>query len=125
LGTIRREIDIAMNVYVWIGDAARLTPHPLRAAVLGEVDARPFTPISVSARIVHYDFDTSGPSAQADRANLTAFCDSRGLPPPSADEKHLRIAFGGTALCWEQHSEFTTYTWKLPSDSAGIALVQR
>ena len=25
------------------------------------------------------------------------------------------MVFGGAALRWEQHSEFTTYTWELPS----------
>ena len=29
--------------------------------------------------------------------------------------------FGGTALRWEQHSEFTTYTWELPSEAPGAA----
>ena len=70
------EIAIAMSMDVLIGDgeAARLTPHPLRAAILGEVHARPFTPIAVPSRIVHFAFDTSGSRAQADRANLLAFC---------------------------------------------------
>ena len=38
-----------MSADVLIGDAEimRLAPHPLRAAVLGEVHARPFTPIPV------------------------------------------------------------------------------
>src|SRR5262249_28431128 len=30
--------------------------------------------------------------------------------------KHHRMAFGTTALRWEQHSEFTTYTWELPAE---------
>src|SRR5204863_3526144 len=28
----------------------------------------------------------------------------------------LRVVIGATALRWEQHSEFTTYTWELPSN---------
>ena len=91
-------------------------PHPLRAAILGEVHARPFTAIAVPSRVLHFAFDTSGPAAQADRAALTAFCQSRGLPPPQTVEKHHRVAFGTTILRWEQHSEFTTYTWEMPSD---------
>jgi uncharacterized membrane-anchored protein len=29
------------------------------------------------------------------------------------------VVFGATALRWEQHSEFTTYTWELPSEAEG------
>ncbi|MES2195140.1 MAG: DUF3422 domain-containing protein [Pseudomonadota bacterium] len=108
------------EVLIGNGDAARLEPHPLRAAILGEVHARPFTPLSVPARILHFAFDTSGVLSQLDRANLTALCESRGLPPPSPGEKHHRAPFGTTVLRWEQHSEFTTYTWELRSDPAAI-----
>ena len=111
-----------MRAEVLIGDhdAARLVPHPLRAAILGELHARPFTAIAVPSRVVHFAFDTSGPQAQADRAHLLALLDARGLKPPAAGEKHHRVAFGTTILRWEQHSEFTTYTWEMPADPGGI-----
>ena len=109
------------DVMIGDGDGARLAPHPLRAAILGEVHARPFTPIQVPTRILHFAFDTSGAAAQADRAALSQLCQSRGLQPPSANEKHHRAAFGTTVLRWEQHSEFTTYTWEMPSDPGGMA----
>ncbi|WP_291860931.1 DUF3422 domain-containing protein [Bradyrhizobium sp.] len=108
------------EVLIGEGDAARLVPHPLRAAILGEVHARPFTPLSVPSRILHFAFDTSGPLAQADRANLVKLCESRGLPPPPSGEKHHRAPFGTTVLRWEQHSEFTTYTWEMLSDPAAV-----
>src|SRR4029077_5238279 len=44
------------------------------------------------------------------------FCKSRGLSGPQASDKQLRVVFGAMALRWEQHSEFTTYTWELPSE---------
>ena len=102
------------------GEAARLVPHPLRAAILGEVHARPFTPIAVPSRILHFAFDTSGARAQTDRANLVTFCQSRGLPSPLPAEKHHRAPFGTTILRWEQHSEFTTYTWEMPADPGAM-----
>jgi len=110
-----------MSTEVPIGkyDAPPLTPHPLRAAILGELHARPFTQLQVPSRILHFGFETSGALAQADRANLVAFCHSRGLPPPAAAEKHHRAPFGTTILRWEQHSEFTTYTWEMPADPGG------
>lgn len=111
-----------MSAEVSIGDAeaARLTPHPLRTAILGELHARPFTPLTVPARILHFAFDTAGERAQADRVNLAKFCSARGLPVPTFSERHYRVAFGTTALRWEQHSEFTTYTWELHSPADGI-----
>jgi len=107
-----------MTADVTIG-AERLTAHALRAAVLGEVHARPFTPIETPRRVLHFAFDTAGERAGADRAALVAFCSGRGLPAPQPGGNHHRVVFGATALRWEQHSEFTTYTWELPSDGNG------
>jgi uncharacterized membrane-anchored protein len=93
---------MSAGVLVGDGEAARLESHPL----------------SVPSRVIHFGFDTSGARAQADRANLVAFCGARGLPAPLPAEKHHRAPFGTTVLRWEQHSEFTTYTWEMPADPA-------
>lgn len=100
-----------------VDGALRFAPHPLRAAVLGEVHARPFTAITVPSRIIHFAFDTGAGRAQSDRANLASFCAGRGLAAPLPAEKHHRVAFGSTVLRWEQHSEFTTYTWEMPASA--------
>ncbi len=106
-----------MSAEVSIGTGARLTPHALRAVILGEVHARPFTAIETPRRILHFGFDTSGDAAKADRAALAEFCTQRGLEPLKANAKHHRVTLGGAILRWEQHSEFTTYTWELSSDA--------
>ncbi len=105
-----------MTADVTIGNDkdARLKPHPLRAAILGEVHARPFTPLETPTRVLHFAFDTPGESATADRAALADLCKQNGLFAPEPAAKHHRVAFGTTVLRWEQHSEFTTYTWELP-----------
>ena len=100
---------------VTIGDGGKLTPHPLRAAILGEIHARPFTPIDTPSRILHFAFDTTGDAAKRDRAALADFCARRDLEPLKSSAKQHRVVFGGVLLRWEQHSEFTTYTWELPS----------
>lgn len=107
-----------MSDIVLIGDSeeARLAPHALRTTILSEVHARPSHAVNVPARILHFGFDTSGARAAADRTQLIELCRSRGLPPPLPHDKHFRISLGGTVLRWEQHSEFTTYTWELPVD---------
>ncbi len=95
----------------------QLSAHPLRAAVLGEVHARPFTAIETPRRALHFAFETGVEQGEADRAALAAFCTARGLAAPQPASKHHRVAFGTTALRWEQHAEFTTYTWELPSEA--------
>src|SRR5438477_12218096 len=107
-----------MTADVTIG-TERLAAHPLRAAVLGEVHARPFTPIETPRRVLHFAFDTTGERGEADRTALVSFCAARGLNAPQPADKHHRVVFGATALRWEQHSEFTTYTWELPSAAEG------
>lgn len=98
-----------------------LAAHPLRAALLGEVHARPFTPIETPHRVLHFAFDTTGERGDADRTALASFCAGRGLAAPAGDSKHHRVEFDDMALRWEQHSEFTTYTWELPCGPLPLA----
>ncbi len=86
------------------------TPHPERAAVLGEVHARPFHPVPTPARLLHFAFMTDAREAAAARAALGDFCREHGLHGPEAGAKHFRVTLGGQSLRFEQHSEFTTYT---------------
>ena len=104
-----------MTAEVTIGDGARLEAHPLRAAILSEVHARPFTPIETPRRVLHFAFATAGEAAKRDRAALADFCAGRGLTPLKDGAKQHRVELSGTVLRWEQHSEFTTYTWELAS----------
>jgi len=108
---------MSAEVSIGNGGGARLSPHPLRAAVLGEVHARPFTPITSPRRILHFAFDTAGDAAKNDRAALADFCARRQLEPLQPAANHHRVAFSGVVLRWEQHSEFTTYTWEMASES--------
>ena len=107
-----------MTAEVTIEGGARLYPDPLRAAVLGEVHARPFTPVETPRRILHFAFDTDARAAGVDRAALADFCARRMLEPLKEGAKHHHVTMGGTILRWEQHSEFTTYTWEQPSEAA-------
>ncbi|HET9714656.1 MAG TPA: DUF3422 domain-containing protein [Pseudolabrys sp.] len=96
----------------------QLTPHPLRAAILGELHARPFTPMAAPRRVLHFAFDTLGDAGNRDRASLAEICSRHHLEPLKDGVKQHRIVFGGAILRWEQHTEFTTYTWELPSPGA-------
>jgi uncharacterized membrane-anchored protein len=88
-------------------------PHPDRDMVLGEVHARPFHPVSTPARMLRFAFMTDAAHAAADRAALWTFCEVNGAPGPAKGVKQHRVVIDGLGLRWEQHSEFTTYTWEL------------
>jgi uncharacterized membrane-anchored protein len=95
----------------------RLAPHAARSAVLREVHARPFHPVFTPRRLLHFGFITDAARGAADRRSLAAFCAAHDAPPPGEGVKHHRVSLGGVDLRWEQHSEFTTYTWDLHGDA--------
>ncbi|MGO4736367.1 DUF3422 family protein [Bosea sp. 2KB_26] len=99
-----------------------LVPHPDRAVILAEVHARPFAPIETPRRLLHFAFLTNAAQAAADRDALARFCSERGVTPPAEGAKHHRARVADTGLRWEQHSEFTTYSWELsaPERSAFV-----
>jgi uncharacterized membrane-anchored protein len=93
-----------------------LTPHPLRASVLHELHARPFFAVTTPRRFLHYAFMTTPAEAAADRAVLRAICDDIGVQGPPDGARHHRVDLGPAVLRWEQHGEFTTYTWDFIGD---------
>ncbi len=84
---------------------------PLRERVLGEVHARPFRPLGSARTVLHYAFLTNTQEAAADHAWLSEFCLSHGNNGPGPKARHHMLPFGSGTLSWEQHAEFTTYTW--------------
>ncbi|MGY4335001.1 putative membrane-anchored protein [Bradyrhizobium sp. LB7.2] len=111
-------MQLQMSHFISLSDSdgLSLAAHGLRSQVLSELHARPFTPLLAPSRVLHFAFDTSEGRAQIDRANLAELCRTLGLAIPSSDQKYHHAQLGVIALRWEQHSEFTTYTWETPSD---------
>ncbi|MBN9447560.1 MAG: DUF3422 domain-containing protein [Bosea sp.] len=96
--------------------APTLSPHPARGAILAEIPARPFAPLETPQRLLHFAFMTDQAQASADREALAGFCAGRGVAGPAEGAKHHRARLGEIGLRWEQHSEFTTYSWELPGN---------
>lgn len=90
-----------------------LVPHAERDAVLNELHARPFEAVTSPCRAIRFAFLTDAAQMNANAEALTRYCTTHRLADLSATAKHRRIAFPGAILRWEQHSEFTTYTWLL------------
>lgn len=92
-------------------DLAGFQLHPQRGAVLGEVHARPFTRLTAPLGVLRLAFLNHGDAATVDRQSFAAFCQVRGLAVPEPAAKHHQVTIGSILLRWEQHSEFTTFTW--------------
>lgn len=90
--------------------------HPQRGTVLGEVHARPFTRLTAPLTVLRFAFLNQGDAAATDRQSLVAFCHAHGLAAPEVTAKHHQVTIGSIQLRWEQHSEFTTFTWICSSD---------
>jgi uncharacterized membrane-anchored protein len=91
--------------------------HESRAAILAELHARPFLPLRVPRRIYHFAFATNHEEAAADREALAQMASARGANPPEKDAKFHYFVFGDWRLRWEQHTEFTTYSWSTGRDA--------
>lgn len=89
---------------------------PLRQRVLGEVHARPFRPLLTPRTVLHYAFLTNSDEAISDKEWLKEFCTSRGVAGPADGARYHTLEFGEGHLSWEQHAEFTTYTWNGSAD---------
>lgn len=88
-----------------------LRAHPLRAAVLEEIHARPFAELTPPARVLHFAFLTEGD--EAERLALAAWLAQAGAPEPAAGARHFQVRVGGRVVQWERHGEFSAYTFEL------------
>lgn len=89
----------------------RFADHPLRAEVLHEVHARPFHMMEAPRVVLHFAFMTDAAQSAVARESLSELCLRNGLPQPAAHARHHVVALSGGTLRWENHAEFTTYSW--------------
>ena len=92
--------------------------HEARSAILAELHARPFLPVEAPRRVYHFAFATNDAEVREDRRALLALCEASGAESPPEDAKFCHLALGEWELRWEQHTEFTTYTWSTSQDDA-------
>jgi uncharacterized membrane-anchored protein len=88
-----------------------MTEHEARPAILAELHARPFLPVEAPRRIYLFAFATSDEEARDDRLAIAALCQTHGAAEPPEGAKFHCLEFNEWELRWEQHTEFTTYTW--------------
>jgi uncharacterized membrane-anchored protein len=94
-------------------NAPSFHPHPHRQSALGELHARPFLPLATPARLLHFAFMTDPAQGEADRRAFAQLCEKHDAPRPGDTAKHHRVKLPMGGVRWEQHAEFTTYTWEI------------
>ena len=92
--------------------------HTLRFKLHNEVHARSSIKLPLPVRASHIALKLSSEEKNADRRSLTLLCDRFGILPPSKDIDHFSASFDAFQFRWEQHSEFSTYTFYV-SDTPG------
>ena len=110
-----------------------LPDHPLRHAMVEELHARPFPVLEAPCQVVYFAIkepkDARKRNRDLDRAHLIDLLDQFGVSHPEAGAKHLDASLGKTALKWESHTEFVTYSAFTPGlderafDPAGAAVL--
>jgi uncharacterized membrane-anchored protein len=104
-----------------------LVQHPLRQRLNDEVHTRPPIPLEAPALISFLSFIREADGQAAERSHIGRLYEQLGLPvEPSAEAAHLLIDAGDFRLKWEQHGEFSSYTFftvpKQPPQSGETAL---
>lgn len=105
--------------------------HRLRDELVLEVHARPFEALVAPARGSHIAIPSNPLEASTAREHMAALCLRYGAPVPSPGANYYSQDLGPFRVRWEQHTEFTTYTFvrsgpfKEPFADPVIGLVPR
>ncbi len=85
--------------------------HPQRYLLNNEVHARPCTPLYPPERTTHLALMMTAEQRAQEREALADLCERYIQPPPAAGADHFISDLGPFRLRWEQHGEFSTYTF--------------
>ena len=95
-----------------------LNQYPQRQALHNEVHARPPESMTAPVAIAHVVMLANPAQRDASRAHVSDLLRDRHLPLPDAGSTHIRMDLGQYRLRWEMHTEFVTWTFMRPLDSA-------
>ncbi len=85
--------------------------HPQRFSLHNEVHARSTIIRGLPGRASHLALSRSNDEKLYERKHLSQLCERFGVPSPSIDADHFSATFDSFQLRWEQHGEFSTYTF--------------
>lgn len=85
--------------------------HPQRYVLNNEVHARPYASLYAPVKASHLALMLTPEQKAQEREALAVLCERYVHPPPAAGADHFSADFGAFQIRWEQHSEFSTYTF--------------
>ncbi len=85
--------------------------HAQRFMLHNEVHARSSVISGLPVRASHLALSRSSEEKNDERKHLSQLCDRFGVTPPSVDADQFSATFDSFQLRWEQHGEFSTYTF--------------
>jgi uncharacterized membrane-anchored protein len=94
--------------------------HPQRVALHNEIHARPPEAMSAPLAISHIVMLGDAQEREASRAHVAALLRDHHLPLPDAQSTHIRMDLGAFRIRWELHTEFVTWSFSRPIETAGF-----
>ncbi|NOV30393.1 DUF3422 family protein [Methylomonas sp. ZR1] len=85
--------------------------HPQRFILHNEVHARASSILSLPVRASYLALALSSDEKMQERRHLKALCERFGTVPPDLDADHFSASFDAFQMSWEQHGEFSTYSF--------------
>ena len=85
--------------------------HPQRFVLHNEVHARAPFSLNLPVRASHLALLLTNEEKLQERQNLIALCERSGVAPPEKDSDHFSASFNSFQIRWEQHGEFSTYSF--------------
>lgn len=85
--------------------------HPQRFKLHNEVHARASSILSLPVRASYLALSLSSDEKKQERIHLKQLCERFGTAPPENDADHFSANFDAFQMSWEQHGEFSSYTF--------------
>jgi uncharacterized membrane-anchored protein len=85
--------------------------HPQRFVLHNEVHARAPFNLDLPVRASHLALLLSSDEKMQERKHLITLCERFGVAPPEKDVDHFSATFNSFQIRWEQHGEFSTYSF--------------
>ncbi len=85
--------------------------HPQRFVLHNEVHARASFIQSLPVRASHLALLLTNDEKMQERKHLITLCERFGVAPPEKDVDHFSATFNSFQVRWEQHGEFSTYSF--------------
>jgi uncharacterized membrane-anchored protein len=93
--------------------------HPQRFKLHGEAHARQAMELPIPVRASHFALTLEGEQKAQDHVHLCLLCERYNVSAPKKDADHFSADFGVFQLRWQQHGEFSTYTFYQSGISGG------